>query len=976
MADITGGEHRLQMPPAHGGGRQGRQVASPEKWLNRFVRVVALMERTGNALGTLAFTWATVVLLGGYPTVLRTEDDFYYATAIIFIEAARMFSRNNRLDYQLFFRTRGAFRPFARWNELILVACISNALLCKFFWGGITIYLGPFSYITVILVPSIIQFLCSAASRLVTCNPVRRVISLWSPIVAMLLLGPFVLGLYLDPEVREVIDKKSMVKWVVAYVVLLLLVLLLTISRFRFPSIIKLLNCTLGSRREFWCKLTLKLCIVASIMIPVLMVDTSNRSMVIILEVFALVLVSFGNLQVPAAAVRVTVALLRLVQQNYNGDEENSREKTNLAASLNIFYGMVLGQGVLYIAACLFEVFSFIPRRSLIRHGGFRAQWGVASINLYYAYAFEKYMEGGVLAPKKISLITFAMDSLNSDSPKMQLYGVKMLHIFLQREQTRERLIAKLTTSTKTMVRLISMLGWTSPNHSVVRLYATKTTVELAKNLQVITVPGTMQLVSSLLDIDEKQKRGNPLLDVDVDHEGKQDPTHSTSESQEERHDAIRDTAAEECQVQEPLQDTDNLLETHIRSNHINERNSFILRSWQWISEYWSIPKEQPLTDHDLLPALGMSILDNLASCDQNNCVEIDRVTDLIPKIIGFTSFRIVIKNNGAQQMVLAKSSLKVLQRLTSIGGEIGIALRYKISKHPFLLRNLAEILGDNSSDQELSKLVAGILRNLAIDHDTRQEIGHMQVLITRLMKAFLNLDRTSSTNVDCLLQKVAGQALAMLAMDNVHNCLVMLNEPEFTNKLKNMILIHDEKYTYVAASLLCSMCQHAQAKLTKSDLKELCHAMREVLERIMNVEGAELEILIGLCSQICKIIPEEFVQELEGGQIKKRFMKRLVDALNANMNPGDHCPGIRRVIIEQSIYMMECNSHYANFFNELRMMEALLMVEEMPSKADNYRIFLGDVGFMEYNTPLIALVHRAKELMGQQCLKGVSSAK
>lgn len=74
--------------------------------------------------------------------------------------------------------------------------------------------------------------------------------------------------------------------------------------------------------------------------------------------------------------------------------------------------------------------------------------------------------------------------------------------------------------------------------------------------------------------------------------------------------------------------------------------------------------------------------------------------------------------------MVMVKSSLKVLQRLTSIGGEIGITL--------------------------------------AIDGDTRQKIGHMQVLITRLMKAFLNSDRTSSTNVDCLLTKVAGQALAM----------------------------------------------------------------------------------------------------------------------------------------------------------------------------------------------------------------------
>jgi hypothetical protein len=51
--------------------------------------VVALIERLGNALGTLAFTWATVVLLGGFSTKLRHGDDFWFATAIFFLEAFR-----------------------------------------------------------------------------------------------------------------------------------------------------------------------------------------------------------------------------------------------------------------------------------------------------------------------------------------------------------------------------------------------------------------------------------------------------------------------------------------------------------------------------------------------------------------------------------------------------------------------------------------------------------------------------------------------------------------------------------------------------------------------------------------------------------------------------------------------------------------------------------------------------------------------
>uniref|UniRef100_J3MNL6 Armadillo repeat-containing domain-containing protein n=1 Tax=Oryza brachyantha TaxID=4533 RepID=J3MNL6_ORYBR len=139
--------------------------------------------------------------------------------------------------------------------------------------------------------------------------------------------------------------------------------------------------------------------------------------------------------------------------------------------------------------------------------------------------------------------------------------------------------------------------------------------------------------------------------------------------------------------------------------------------------------------------------------------------------------------------------------------------------------------LGDNDSTQELRKLVAGILRNLDIDKDTRQEIGHMQVLITRLIKAFRNSDRTSSTDVDCLMPKVAGQALAMLALENVHSCLVMLKEPEFINELKKMIVNPDDKYIYGAASLLCNLCAHAQPEQMESDLKELPRILQKLFK-------------------------------------------------------------------------------------------------------------------------------------------------
>jgi hypothetical protein len=136
------------------------------------------------------------------------------------------------------------------------------------------------------------------------------------------------------------------------------------------------------------------------------------------------------------------------------------------------------------------------------------------------------------------------------------------------------------------------------------------------------------------------------------------------------------------------------------------------------------------------------------------------------------------------------------------------------------------------------------------------------------------------------------------------------------------------------------------------------------VLERILRAEGEELEIFIALSSHIYEAIPEEFARDFEYGQIKETFVKRLVDALNANMEPNADCPGIRRVILEQALKLMEYDSSNVNCFRNLRMIEILSMVEETISEAENYTIFMGDVGLMEAGEPLSSLVARAKQLL------------
>ncbi|KAG2645348.1 hypothetical protein PVAP13_2KG421930, partial [Panicum virgatum] len=816
------------------------------------------MERVGNALGTLAFTWATVVLLGGCPTVLRAVHDFWFATTIVFLEAARMFSRNNKVDYRLFFHTRGALRPLG-WNGLVIIVLVSDILnyLLVMIRKKPPIPIGLYYLIIIvsmlILTAAISQLLSSRALKLVLAKtPLHRAASLCVPLVAVLLLAPSVRRERYH-NTTKVTMRNTMSRWTWFHL-LFLSVLLLTISRLRFQKITRLLDRALGSKQVFWRRLMLNLCMVF--------------------------VVSFGNLQIPAAAIRITLSLLRLVQHDY-GDEDdpNNPANANLAPSLNIFYVMVLGQGTLYVIACTLEIFSFISRRSLIRRGGFRGQWAVESIDLYYSYALEKCMERDVLAPKKTSLVRFAMDSLNSDSPKMQLHGIRIMHSLLQREPARTRLLSKLTTCAKTMATLINMLDWTSLEDTTVRLSVAVITAEIAKSLRVVTIPGTIQVVSTLLDDGNQQKIGNPLL--------------TPIDSQEEKQDTVSDNG--------------NRLETrdHSTSNVIiGTQNTWVSRCWERIYEFWPVPQEEPLTEQDLLPAVGIG---------------------LVVKIIGFTNYcRSNTMYSDTQRKVLVSSSLKVLYRLISVEGEVGITLRHNVCKNPFLLRNLAEILGDSMRSQELRILA----------------IGHIKLIITRLMTAFVTPDGPSSTESDWLLRKVSGQALAILAMDSVKNCLVMLRETRHVFVKELTAIIHVYRYRFVAASLLRSMCLHARPELKESDLKELSYILREVLERVMVVDGAELDILICLSSQICKAIPEDFTREMEDGRIKDRFVKRLVDALNASVEPSPCCPGIRRAILEQAVIMMEYDSRYASCFSDHGMAEAVSLVEETALDAENYTLF------------------------------------
>ncbi|OEL21357.1 hypothetical protein BAE44_0017625 [Dichanthelium oligosanthes] len=479
-----------------------------------------------------------------------------------------------------------------------------------------------------------------------------------------------------------------------------------------------------------------------------------------------------GNIQIPVAIARIVLSSMRLFK--VNGHHKDSSNE-HLIPALKIFYVMVFLQGISYIMACMLETaFSFVCRRLLAKGCGLGEEPEMKSINLYYEHAYDKCMQDGVLSQEDLKLVRFAVDSLSSNSHAQNLAAVRILYSLLKQTETTKTnsglVVSEITTSNNSVATLISMLGWTALEDEGIRLFAAEVVSKIADHLWILGIPGAVQMVSSLLDYDARASE----VCIDMEVPGYLSPS-------------------------------------RIQALSVQETGNYDLKFLRWIRNLMSIPKEDKefWTAKDLFPSQGLQILEKLAH-DLDNCAEISRATGLITKIIGFMSYTIDTTNIPERQKVQwTTSCLKLIIKLASTKGETGMVLRQKISEQPFLLSNLTEVLEDSCSSQEQLELVIGILAKLAVDTEARQEIGSFQVIITKLVHAFLDQNQLSS------LRKVAGEALLMLSMGNARNLSSILEAVghNFIN-LKDML--HDNEYTYVTASLLQNMCAQSVEKLSQ----------------------------------------------------------------------------------------------------------------------------------------------------------------
>ncbi|CAL4996680.1 unnamed protein product [Urochloa decumbens] len=310
--------------------------------------------------------------------------------------------------------------------------------------------------------------------------------------------------------------------------------------------------------------------------------------------------------------------------------------------------------------------------------------------------------------------------------------------------------------------------------------------------------------------------------------------------------------------------------------------------------------------------------------------------------------------------------SLMFVRRLAINGGKISTRFRKELSESPFFLDSLENILNLEDCREELWEPVMDIIAVLALNKDARQEIGSIQSIFPKLIRAFLMPE-------DYSLRMAAGKALANLTIMSTDNCwAILLADPEH-EFIKNLVSMLEDKYcVHVAADLLHNLCANSREKLMEKKFGANVHlesSLQKVMGMIRTKDGKELEAALCVASQISDVIPEYFAKTLDtdtDAEAAAELVQKLVDTLKSNREPRLEYPRIRRVLIEMIISILNSclRTRYKEIFREKGAKEALDMVKGTPSRLEKYRVFLDGEGVVMEDLHMRDRVDKAKGLI------------
>ncbi|WVY92384.1 hypothetical protein V8G54_031472 [Vigna mungo] len=358
---------------------------------------------------------------------------------------------------------------------------------------------------------------------------------------------------------------------------------------------------------------------------------------------------------------------------------------------------------------------------------------------------------------------------------------------------------------------------------------------------------------------------------------------------------------------------------------------------------------------------LGLLILKKLAR-DHDNCGKIGNTRGLLPKIIDFThAEERLLKNENVtpSQILTVKRSLQLVKMLASTTGTNGKHLRREISEIVFTISNIRDILMHGEKHPLLQKLSIEILTSLALEEEARERIGGTGGVLKELFNIFFK---------DCIAENqkdvttVAGEALAMLALESKSNCH-RISKLKVMERLIEALSVPMLRVN--AARILRNLCNYSGSECFKQ-LREVTAAAPTILQAIMSQENKLQEVMIGLAASVFTFMDSsESSAVFEESRITEaELANKLIQILKKHRYPPTKVPRIRRFVIELAIWMMKEREENIHTFKGLGMEEVLESVLETTSELESFNVFSGTVGLNRHNLTIHSLVETALKLM------------
>jgi hypothetical protein len=218
--------------------------------------------------------------------------------------------------------------------------------------------------------------------------------------------------------------------------------------------------------------------------------------------------------QLAAVTTSTALSLWRLIEQDYVDqrkpcDEHSCKvEQENIKVSLNIFYILVVVQGIVVFTNLASPMVN--QMESIYKKYQFDSKQGFQLLNRYVLDNHMKCVAGNVRAAFNNDLVTYAMELVSSDATEDQHLGIWTLDLILRNGDNKGYFLKKLRASGDAIGRIVFLLGSRNREDSLedeeeedvdMKAGAARVLLELAPYLLVECFPGMLQMVSSLLAV-------------------------------------------------------------------------------------------------------------------------------------------------------------------------------------------------------------------------------------------------------------------------------------------------------------------------------------------------------------------------------------------------------------------------------------------------------------------------------------------